>query len=302
MNLSGKVAVVTGSGRGLGRAYAMELARCGAAVIVNDADGNAAESSAAAITAAGGTAVAHTAAVGDSANARNLVERAVTEFGHLDILVNNAGILRDGTLWKLSDDDFDAVITTHLRGTFTCTREAVVQMRSQGRGGRIICVGSPTGQVGNFGQTNYAAAKAGIVGMVRTWALELARAHITANAIVPVAATEMTRTVPFLRSYVEALDTGAALPPFARRELGFGTAEDAAGVVAFLASDSAASITGQVVGIGGDRLSLWTHPAEIVVEFADGSGWSADDIEKVWADRFASDQQPVGQQIPEPPQ
>lgn len=301
MNLSDKVAVVTGSGRGLGRAYAMELAHCGAAVVVNDTDGDAAESAAEAIRAAGGTAVAETAAVGDTPSARALVERAVGEFGQLDILVNNAGILRDGTLWKLPDEHFDAVVTTHLRGTFTCTREAVIQMRAQGRGGRIICVGSPTGQVGNFGQTNYAAAKAGIVGMVRTWALELARAEITANAIVPVAATEMTRTVPFLKPYVDALDAGDALPPFARRELGFGTAEDATGVVAFLASDAAASITGQVVGVGGDRLSLWSHPAEVVVEFADGGGWSADAIEKVWAQRFAPAEQSVGQQFPEPP-
>jgi NAD(P)-dependent dehydrogenase (short-subunit alcohol dehydrogenase family) len=301
MNLSDKVAVVTGSGRGLGRAYATELARRGAAVVVNDTDAEAAESAAEAIRAAGGNAVAQAVAVGDSASARALVGHAVGEFGQLDILVNNAGILRDGTVWKLSDEDFDAVITTHLRGTFTCTREAVVQMLAQGRGGRIICVGSPTGQVGNFGQTNYAAAKAAIVGTVRTWALELARAEITANAVVPVAATEMTRTVPFLKPYVDALEVGDALPPYARRELGFGSAEDAAGVVAFLASDAAASITGQVVGIGGDRLSLWSHPAEVVVEFANGAGWSADAIEGVWARRFTSAEQSVGQQFSEPP-
>src|SRR6185312_14961166 len=151
-----------------------------------------------------------------------------------------------------------------------------------------------------FGQTNYAAAKAGIVGMVRTWALELAKARITANAVVPVAATAMTETVPFLARYTDALKAGEPLPPFARRELGFGTPEDAAGLVAFLASDAAAGVTGQAIGVGGDRLALWTHPSETVVEHADG-GWSADAIAAAWAQRFAPAQQPVGQQLPQPP-
>ena len=301
MDLTGKVAVVTGSGRGLGLAYASELARRGAAVVINDVDTDVAQEAVATIAAEGGIAVAEVVAVGSSEAAQALVDRAVEEFGRLDILVNNAGILRDSTLWKMSDDDFDAVITTHLRGTFTCTRAAAVRLREQGDGGRIICVGSPTGQVGNFGQTNYAAAKAGIVGMVRTWAMELARAEITVNAIVPVAATAMTETIPFLKPYVDALKAGYVLPPFARHQLGFGSPEDAAGLVAFLASDAAAGITGQAVGIGGDRLALWSHPAEVVVEFADGTGWSADAIADVWPKQFAAAQQTVGQQFPEPP-
>ena len=301
MDLTGKVAVVTGSGRGLGLAYATELARRGAAVVVNDVDAAVAEEAVTSITDAGGSAVSEVVPVGTSEAAQALVDRAVTEFGRLDVLVNNAGILRDATLWKMTDDDFDAVITTHLRGTFTCTRAAAVRMREQGDGGRIICVGSPTGQVGNFGQTNYAAAKAGIVGMVRTWAMELARAEITVNAVVPVAATAMTETIPFLKPYVDALKAGEPLPPFARQELGFGSPEDAAGVVAFLASDAAAGITGQAVGIGGDRLAMWSHPAEVAVEFADGTGWSADAIAEVWPKKFADVQQTVGQQFPEPP-
>ncbi|HEY0506644.1 MAG TPA: SDR family NAD(P)-dependent oxidoreductase, partial [Blastococcus sp.] len=201
MDLSGKVAIITGSGRGLGLAYARELARNGAAVVVNDVDEAVARAAVTSITDAGGTAVAEVVPVGTSAAAQALVDRAVGEFGRLDVLVNNAGILRDTTLWKMSDDDFDAVVATHLRGTFTTGRAAATRMREQGEGGRIICVGSPTGQVGNFGQTNYAAAKAGVVGMVRTWAMELARAEITVNAIVPVAATAMTETVPFLQPY-----------------------------------------------------------------------------------------------------
>jgi len=302
VDLTGKVAVVTGSGRGLGLAYATELARRGASVVINDVDAAVADEAVAAITAAGGTAVAEVVAVGSSEAAQALVDRAVDEFGRLDILVNNAGILRDTTLWKMTDEQFDAVLTTHLRGTFTCTRAAAVRMREQGEGGRIICVGSPTGQVGNFGQTNYAAAKAGIVGMVRTWAMELARAEITVNAIVPVAATAMTETVPFLKPYVDALNAGDPLPPFARQQLGFGSPEDAAGVVAFLASDAAAGITGQAVGIGGDRLALWSHPSEVVVEFADGTGWSADAIAEIWPSTFAAAQQTVGQQLPQAPE
>ncbi|ORA39116.1 SDR family NAD(P)-dependent oxidoreductase [Mycobacterium aquaticum] len=299
MDLSGKVAVVTGSGRGLGRAYAAELAAQGAAVVVNDIDSSVADQAAQDIVAAGGKAVAEVAAVGTTSSAQGLVNRAVEEFGRLDILVNNAGILRDTTLLKMTDDDFDAVITTHLRGTFTCTRAAAIQMRQQGDGGRIICVGSPTGQVGNFGQTNYAAAKAGIVGMVRTWAIELARAEITVNAIVPVAATRMTETAPFLKPYFDALNAGQPLPPFARQELGFGGPSDAAGVVAFLASDAAASITGQAIGIGGDRLTLWTHPTEVGAALANGTGWTADEIAAIWPKQFADIQQPVGQQLPE---
>ena len=300
MDLSGKVAVVTGSGRGLGLAYATELARCGARVVVNDVDSAVAEAAVQSITGAGGTAVAEVVAVGTSDAAQALVDRAVGEFGRLDVLVNNAGILRDSTLWKMTDEAFDAVITTHLRGTFTCTRAAAIRMREQGEGGRVICVGSPTGQVGNFGQTNYAAAKAGIVGMVRTWAMELARARITANAVVPVAATGMTETIPFLKQYVDAIKAGEPLPPFARRELGFGPPSDAAGLVAFLASDAAAGITGQAIGVGGDRLALWTHPSEAVVEYAD-AGWSADAVAAAWPERFAPAQQTVGQQFPEPP-
>lgn len=301
MDLSGKVAIVTGSGRGLGLAYAQALAAAGASVVVNDVDSEVAGAAVSTITSAGGTAVAQVAAVGTADAAQALVDKAVSEFGRLDIMVTNAGILRDTVLWKMTDEQFDAVLTTHVKGTFTCARAAAVRFREQGDGGRIICIGSPTGQVGNFGQTNYAAAKAGIVGMVRTWAMELGRANVTVNAVVPVAATGMTDTVPFLKPFVDALAAGEELPPYARRELGFGAPEDAAGVVVFLASDDAASITGQAIGIGGDRLALWTHPTETVVEFADGHGWDADAVAKIWPSSFADHLQTVGQQFLEPP-
>jgi len=297
--LEGRVAVVTGSGRGLGRAYARALAAAGAAVVVNDVDGEAAGAAVAAIDDAGGRAVAETGPIGLAGTAQALVDRAVAEFGRLDILVTNAGILRDTVLWKMTDDDFDAVVEVHLRGTFTCARAAACRMREQGEGGRIICVGSPTGQVGNFGQTNYAAAKAGIVGMVRTWSMELARADITVNAVIPVAATGMTETAPFLEPYVTALREGRPLPAYARRELSFGPPEDVAGLVVFLASDAAAGVSGQAIGLGGDRLALWSHPAEVVVEFGDG-GWTAESIAKVWPERFALHEQTSGQLFPEP--
>jgi NAD(P)-dependent dehydrogenase (short-subunit alcohol dehydrogenase family) len=299
--LDGRVAIVTGSGRGLGLAYAQRLAAEGAAVVVNDVDPDTADAAVKSITSVGGSAVAAVCAVGSTQTAEALVARAVADFGRLDILVTNAGILRDTVVWKMTDEDFDSVVNVHLRGTFTCVRAAAIRLSEQREGGRIVCVGSPTGQVGNFGQTNYAAAKAGIVGMVRTWALELARAEVAVNAIVPVAATAMTETVPFLRGYADALARGEALPPFARQELGFGAPQDVAGLVAFLASDAAAGITGQAIGIGGDRLALWSHPAEVAVRFADGTGWSSGAIAAVWPEAFEPFRQPVGQHFPEPP-
>jgi 3-oxoacyl-[acyl-carrier protein] reductase len=299
MDLNGKVAVVTGSGRGLGLAYARALAASGASVVVNDVDAAAAQAAAGEIAAMGGRAVSEAAQVGSSATADRLVTRAVEVFGRVDVMVTNAGVLRDAVLWKMTDADFDTVIDVHLRGTFTCARAAAIQFRRQGDGGRIICVGSPTGQRGNFGQTNYAAAKAGIVGMVRTWALELARANVMVNAVIPVAATAMTETIPALAPYVDALRAGTPLPPFARRALAFGSAEDAAGLVTFLASDAAAGITGQAIGVGGDRLSLWTHPSQAVAAYADG-GWSAGAIAEAWPTIFAQEQQSVGEKLPEP--
>ncbi|MFH8562381.1 SDR family NAD(P)-dependent oxidoreductase [Streptomyces sp. NPDC017988] len=300
VDLGGKVAVVTGSGRGLGLAYASALARAGASVVVNDIDEAAAERAVKSITEAGGRAVAECVAVGTGEAADRLVGRAVEEFGRLDVMVTNAGILRDRVLWKMSDEDFDAVVTTHLRGTFTCARAAAVRMREQGGGGRLILVGSPAGQRGNFGQTNYAAAKAGIAAMARTWSMELARAGITVNAIVPVAATAMTETIPAFAPYVEAMREGRPLPDFLRKGEGFGTAEDCAALVPFLASDAAGDVTGQCVGIGGDRLTLWSHPREVSVAYADG-GWTPEAIAAVWHTSVGSAPEAVGIPAPKSP-
>ncbi len=295
--LAGKVAIVTGSGRGLGLAYAAELARQGASVVVNDVDAQTAADAVASITAAGGTATAVVAPVGSTETAKQLVQTAVDTYGRLDILVTNAGVLRDTVLWKMSDDDFDTVIGVHLRGTFTCVREAATYMRANEIAGRIICIGSPTGQRGNFGQTNYAAAKAGIVGMVRTWALELKKAGITANTVVPVAATAMTATIPYFASAVEADAKGEPMPAFFRHDLGFGTSDDVAGLIAYLASDAAAGVTGQAIGVGGDRLQLWSHPEPIVTAYHDG-GWSFEALQAQFADTVGANLQPVGETFP----
>jgi len=301
MSLEGKVAIVTGSGRGLGLAYARELARQGAAVVVNDVDESIAADAVAAIEADGGRAVAVVAPVGPTETAKKLVQTAVDTYGRLDILVTNAGVLRDTVLWKMSDDDFDTVMNVHLRGTFTCVREAATYMRANEIPGRIICIGSPTGQRGNFGQTNYAAAKAGIVGMVRTWALELKKAGITANAVIPVAATAMTATVPYFAAAVEADEKGEPMPAFFRHDLGFGTADDVAGLIAYLGSDAAASVTGQAIGIGGDRLQLWSHPEPVVTAYHEG-GWSYADLEAQFPALMGEKLQSVGEKFPPLPE
>jgi 3-oxoacyl-[acyl-carrier protein] reductase len=295
--LAGKVAIVTGSGRGLGLAYAQELARQGAAVIINDVDAAVASSAVDSITADGGRAAALVAPVGSTETARALVAAAIEHFGRLDILVTNAGVLRDTVLWKMSDDDFDTVINVHLRGTFTCVREAAIHFREAGEGGRIIAIGSPTGQRGNFGQTNYSAAKAGIVGMVRTWAIELAKANVTVNAVIPVAATAMTEAHPFFAAAIAADKAGEPMPAFFRHELGFGTADDVAGLIAYLASDASAAVTGQAIGIGGDRLQLWSHPEPILSEYAEG-GWSSEALAELFAGPLSTAQQSVGEKFP----
>ncbi|WP_251076359.1 SDR family oxidoreductase [Streptomyces benahoarensis] len=242
------------------------------------------------------------AAVGDTEAAERLVETAVREFGRLDVLVTNAGILRGRVLWKMTDDDFDAVVKVHLRATFTCARAAAARMREQGTGGRLVLISSPAGQRGNFGQTNYAAAKAGIVAMARTWAMELAKAGITVNAVAPVAATEMTKTIPaFAPVIAESERTGVPLPDWLRKDEGLGTVEDVASLITFLASDASEDVTGQAIGIGGDRLALWAHPKEKSVAFA-GGGWSADAIGEQWHSGVGAEPETYGIPVPQAPE
>lgn len=300
MSLTGKVAIVTGSGAGLGLAYAQELARQGAAVIINDVSQEAADAAVASITEAGGKAAAVVAPVGTSETADLLVKTAVDTFGSLDILVTNAGILRDKSLLKMTDEDFDLVINVHLKGTFTCVRSAFAYFKENGVAGRIVTIGSPTGQRGNFGQTNYAAAKAGIVGMVRTWAMEMKRAGVSVNAVIPVAATAMTKTIPFFQAAVEADERGEAMPEFFRKELGFGPAQDVAGLIAFLSSEEAAGISGQAIGVGGDRLQVWSHPEAVATEFQ-GGGWDYATMLAEGKALLEANLQSVGETMPELP-
>ncbi len=225
------------------------------------------------------------------------MERAVAEYGRLDVMVTNAGLLRDRVLWKMTDEDFDDVVSTHLRGTFTCARAAAVRMRAQEEGGRIVVVGSPAGQRGNFGQTNYAAAKAGIVAFARTWAMELARSDITVNAIVPTAWTRMTASIPVYEPLVERVEAGEPLPREVRQAHAIGMPEDSAALVVFLASDAGAAVTGQAIGIGGDRLSMWSHPEEVAAAFSEG-GWTPEQIAENWTATVGAAEQTYGVTLP----
>lgn len=295
IRLDGRSAIVTGAGRSLGRAYAIALAAAGASVVVNDVDAESAGQTVEAIREAGGRAVSVIAPVGPSATAEALVAAAQEEFGRIDILVANAGVLRDRVLWKMGNDDFDVVTETHLRGSFTCGRAAAIAMREQGEGGRIILIGSPAGQFGSFGQTNYAAAKAGLVAMARTWSLELARAGITANAVIPTALSPMTATIPaYTKVYEDYLETGE-IPAEYRRDHALGSAEDVASLIVWLASDESAAVTGQAIGVGGDRLTLYSHPAVLKTLDQDG-GWSPEQIDGAWRDDLAGLAQRSGPQ------
>lgn len=199
VTMAGRVALVTGAGGGIGRAHALQLAALGAKVVVNDlggdvhggGSGSAAQAVVAEIEAAGGEAVASTDSIATAEGGRAAVQVALDRWGRLDALVHNAGILRDKTIAKLEDDDVDAVIAVHLTGGFNVVRPAFAAMRDNGYG-RIVLTSSSSGLFGNFGQSNYAAAKAGLVGLVNVIALEGARYGITANALSPTAATRMT--------------------------------------------------------------------------------------------------------------
>jgi 3-oxoacyl-[acyl-carrier protein] reductase len=243
MDFTGKVAVVTGGSRGIGRAIALRLAGDGATVVVNyRGDENAANGVVEQIKVGGGEALAVQADVSQVAEAQALIEAAKKAFGRVDILVNNAGTTRDTLLMRMSEDDWDIVIDTCLKGAFNCIKAASRQMMRQ-RYGRIVNVTSVAGISGNAGQANYASAKAGLIGLTKTVAKELGSRQITCNAIAPgLVPTDLTADLP--QDLVnQAID---------RTLLGrTGTPEDMAAAVAFLASDEAGYITGQVLAVDG---------------------------------------------------
>ena len=243
MLLDGKTALVTGASRGIGRAIALCLAAEGARVAINYA-GNvkAAEEVKTAIEAAGGTAILCQADIADSSAVEAMVANVVKEFGTIDILVNNAGITRDALLMRMKDEDFTKVLNTNLKGVFYCTK-AVSKLMMKKRSGRIVNMASVVGLVGNAGQTNYAAAKAGVIGFSKSAAKELASRGITVNVVAPgFIGTDMTAGLP--ESVKEKMLTDI---PLGR----MGEAEDVANAVLFLASDQASYITGQVVNVDG---------------------------------------------------
>ncbi|HEY4159830.1 MAG TPA: SDR family NAD(P)-dependent oxidoreductase [Polyangiaceae bacterium] len=274
--LDGKVAVISGAGNGIGRATALLFAKEGARVVVNDVGGardgagqahNAADAVVAEIRGAGGQAEANYDSVSTLDGARALIGTALGKFGRVDVLVNNAGILRDKTLLKMDLAQWSAVLDVHLTGTFLCTQAAAEKMKEQG-GGVIVNTTSVSGLLGNFGQANYSAAKAGIYGLTRTASIELQRYKIRVNALAPVAKTRMTEDLPMFEKI-----EGSMSP------------EHVAPAHLFLASDLSSELTGSVLSVAGGRMSVYK-----VVESAgryketDGGVWTAQEI----ADNFAS--------------
>lgn len=240
--LSDKVAIVTGASRGIGRAIALALAAQGAKVVASARNAEALAQLAEEIKAQGGDALAVVGDVALEDDANNLVKQAVEAYGQVDVFVNNAGITRDGLLLRMKNDDWDAVLDTNLKGAFLCTR-AVAKVMSKQRSGRIINISSVVGEMGNAGQANYCASKAGLLGLTKSVARELARRNVTVNAITPgFITTEMTEDMT-----EKAQEAMTEQIPLGRP----GSAEDVANAVIFLASDQSAYITGQVLGVNG---------------------------------------------------
>lgn len=276
--LDGKVAIVTGSGGGIGRGHALALAKEGAKVVINDVGGDrsgSGEGKAMAdtvvdeIKALGGEAAANYDSVATLEGGKAIVKTAIDAFGRLDIVVNNAGILRDKTLLKMDENMWDGVIAVHLKGTFACTQSAAQFMKDQGEGGRIINTSSTSGLIGNFGQSNYGAAKAGIAGFTRVCAIEFAKHGITCNALVPVARTRMTEDLPAFSALEEGQLDPAHIAP----------------VMVFLASDLGKDITGKFFLIRGPQISVMEVKTSEGVEKQDM--WTpqeiADNIDKIMA-------------------
>jgi NAD(P)-dependent dehydrogenase (short-subunit alcohol dehydrogenase family) len=288
--LDGRVAVVTGSGRGIGREIALCLARQGAAVVVNDvgaslagddSDEDPAKEVCREIEGFGGRAVPNGDSVVEYEAAERIVCTAVDTFGQVDILVNNAGIVRDRSLLKMTEDDFDAVIAVHMKGSFNCARHAAPLMKDAGYG-RIVNITSSAGLRGNFGQTNYGAAKAALMGMTFIWSIELGKYGITVNAVAPAGATRMTASL-FERA-------GTEPPPEQNPALN-------APLVAFLASEAAGHVNGQILGRTDFSYTIFQHPKQIASMWRDG-GWTTEQVAECFDAVLGQHLQPVGMVMP----
>jgi len=273
MLLKGRVAVVTGAARGVGREIAMLMARHGAKVVVNDyggseaglgSDRKPADEVVDEIRRAGGEAAANYDSVASMAGGQAIIKTALDAFKRVDIVVNNAGILRDRMIFNMSEEEWDAVINTHLKGTFAVTRAAAPLMREQ-KWGRFINMTSTSGLIGNVGQANYAAAKLGIFGLTKVTALDMARYNVTANCISPFAWTRMIGTIPTETETQKArVEKIKKLSP-----------AHIAPVAAFLASDAAKDVTGQVFGVRGKEIMLFGHERP-VMRVHDDAGWTVE--------------------------
>jgi 3-oxoacyl-[acyl-carrier protein] reductase len=242
MKVEGKVVIITGAGRGIGRAAAMALGNAGAKVVACDRDEASVKTLAAEIIQAGGQALGESVDVTNRPQIDQMVLKTIEKWGRIDVLINNAGITQDSTLVKMTEDQFDKVIDINLKGVFHCTQAVVPQMIKQGKG-KIINTSSVVGIYGNFGQTNYVATKAGVIGMTKTWAKELARKGITSNAVAPgFIETEMTASLP------EKVLTGMKdKTPMGR----LGAPQDISNAYLFLASDASDFINGHVLSVDG---------------------------------------------------
>ena len=272
--LEGKVAIITGSGNGIGRAHAHLFAELGAKIVVNDpggdregsGEGDAADVVVSEIQAKGGEAVASKNPVGTFENAAKITQTAIDAFGRLDILVNNAGILRDRTILKMEPEEWYSVIEVHLNGTFTCLQAAAKIMVQQAQGGRIINTSSSSGLLGNFGQSNYGAAKAGIHALTRIAAWELAKHSITVNCLAPNALTRMTEDLPGIEGVWSSEEVG---PQFMSP------------IIAFLASAKGALITGQTFGADANHLNIYKVMTSHGVTKRASDPWTVEEIEPV---------------------
>ena len=286
--LKGKVAIVTGGGRGIGRAEALLFAEEGAKVVVNDLGGEPDGSGKSASPAddvvkeikdKGGEAVANYDDVASVEGGENIIKTALDAFGRLDILVNNAGLYRDRMIFKMSPEEWDIVIKVDLYGVYNCTRPACMIFREQ-RSGRIINTSSEAG-LGNMGQANYSAAKEGVIGFTRTVARDMGKYGVTCNAIRPRAATRIT-DLPELRAAIDrAKAEGTAMPPGADVILSLPQPEKMVPFIVYLATDEAAGINGRTFMVSGDKISLYSEPEEIKTISPKQGEWTLDELSAI---------------------